>query len=231
MFVCSDDEEVAAALWRARRQRLIGNVRGWLRTSRHPRLAVAALLFLSALVAVLVAYGLGFAGVKAWPARAFFAVIAAWPAFVFLLRALAARECRYFEIGFRSEELIEHDEAAERDLLDLYPSAEKSSWREFRDEFVANLAVTLRHPLVFLILGGATLGLWVVWDLIAQGATLLARMIVDAEHAPAQSSIIKNSETRDWRAEAFGGTAIYFVGLAFAAAMISCVWWYQLGKP
>jgi|GEM_PF-6908822 len=230
MLACYDEEE-NAALWRARRQRLIGHVRGWLRTNRYPRLAVTALFLISTLVAALVACGLGFVGLKPWPARTFFAMLAAWPVFVLLLRVLAAREYRYFELGARTEELIGRDQTAERDLLDLYPSPERSGWRDFRDEFVANLAVTLRHPFVFLILGGATLGLWVVWDLIAQGATLLARMIVDAECAPAQSALIKNSEIRDWRTEAFGGSAIYFVGLAFAAAMISCVCWYMLGKP
>ena len=230
MIACYEYEEDAAALWRARRQRLISQVRGWLRTSRHPRLAVSALFLTSALLAAALAYGLGFAGLKPWPARAFLGVLLAWPVFVLLLRGLAAREYRHFELGARTEELLEHDEAAERKLLDLYPPPAKAGLREFRDLCLVNLAVTFRHPFVFLSLGGATLGLWVVWDLIAESVTLLARMIVDAEYAPAQSALIKTPETRDWRAEAFGGTAIYFFGLAFAAAMISCVCGYLLGR-
>jgi len=75
---------------------------------------------------------------------------------------------------------------------------------------------------MLIFVGGLTLGTWLVWLLIANGATLLAETIVDAELVPAKPQLACSLQHLDWRAEAFGFTAIHFLGLAFAAGAVGC---------
>jgi hypothetical protein len=100
-------------------------------------------------------------------------------------------------------------------------TAQDKNGSSLSSAFSGNSSSFLRaDPLTLLLLGSLTLGCWLIWDLIRNSPTLLAETLFDAEVVPPRMDLITSVKHLDWRAEAFGMTAVYFGGVAFAAATI-----------
>jgi hypothetical protein len=198
---------------------MVSSIRGWLRLERRPRLTIVSLLAISTSVAVFIGWLLAIWGVDGWGTRAFFAVLATWPIFVGLVSWRASvefgqmhlrskdREDRFIAMDGRIEHHLARDDA-DHEISEI----ERALYREMG----SNL-------LTLLLLGALTLGSWLIWDLIRTGATLLAETILDAEVVPSRRDLLNSISHLDWRTEAFGLTAAYFGGLAFAAGTIGHV--------
>src|SRR5262245_55817316 len=200
------------------RRRFVRQIRGWLRAERSPRLTIIGLLGIAATVALGAVYLLGLAGMRGWGMRSFWAVLAAWPVFVWLLRWRAG-----VEFGQMTRQMTEHELQFAR--LDELDDSESQLLREATEaERACHRAVMESSrgagPLTLLLLGGVTLGCFLIWDLVQFGPTLLAETIFDAEMVIARPDLILTTTHRDWRAEAFGATGIHFGGLAIAACCI-----------
>jgi hypothetical protein len=152
-------------------------------------------------------------------ARAFWAVLATSPLFIGLVRWRAAVEARQFGLGNRADLFMACDDAAERAL-------NSSQWNPPNgkvDRSVWELGDLVGDFPAVLLLAAATLGGWLIWDLIQNGATLLAETMLDAEVFPNRPDILPNVLRRDWRTEAFGFTAIHFLGLALVLGLAGFV--------
>lgn len=198
---------------------MVSHIRGWLRAERSPRLTIVALLALSAAFAIGIGYFLAACGIRGWGTRAFWSVLAAWPAFVWTIRWRAGVEFR--QLTVRESDRDAHfraiDESAEDELFALTEQNETE-----REIYRGAGRAMGNNILTLLLLGGLTLGCWLIWDLIRTGPTLLAETIFDAEVVLSRSELMTRVTHRDWRSEAFGLTGIHFGGLAVAAG---CVGW------
>lgn len=85
-------------------------------------------------------------------------------------------------------------------------------------------------PIVILVAGSLTFGLWLLWQLIQEHSDLVAQIMVDADYASARTVLVPDFEERDWRAEAVGGTALYFMGIATAVVVFAWVLPYLLPR-
>lgn len=185
---------------------------------------MTALLALSTAIAVAVGYVLALVGIKGWGTRAFWSVLVAWPAFVGLMRWRAGVEFRNSALrkSERDAYFATIDEVAESELFNLKEPSETE--RAFKRELGQSLGRAMgSNVLTLLLLGGLTLGCWLIWDLIRTGPTLLAETIFDADVVSSRLQVITTVTHRDWRWEAFGLTGIHFGGLAIAAGCVGCV--------
>ena len=154
-------------------------------------------------------------------------MLAVWPIFVLLVRWRAAIEFEELPVRDGARRFISTDDLAERTLFSEEP---EPAWkRACRESIARESGRAGGNILILLFLGGLTLGAWLAWLLIAHGATLLAETIVDAELVPSKPQLIYSFQHLDWRAEAFGFTAIHFIGLALAAGAVGCSATYLWG--
>jgi hypothetical protein len=207
---------------------MVSSIRGWLRQERSPRLTISALVGLCAALSVTIGYGLARCGVRGWGTRAFWSVLAVWPVFVLLVRWRCAVDFQQMDLGNRDRvnRLIAADELASLDSNRQVSEGERAVYRELGNGLGRAIGSNL---LTALLLGSITLGCWLIWDLIRNGPHLLADTIFDAEVVPPRVDLITSVTHRDWRMEALGFTAIYFPGLAFAAACFGHVLPFLVG--
>jgi len=210
-----------------RRRGVVRSVRGWLRAERYPRLTIAILLSVCGVIATGFGCMLAHWGVKAWGERAFWSVLAVWPVFVLLVRWRAAVEFEEFPVGDGARSFVATDDLAEQRLLS--EEVEPAWKRTCRESIARESGRACGNFLGLLLIGGLTLGTWLAWLLIAHGATLLAETIVDAELVPAKPQLICSFQHLDWRTEAFGFTAIHFIGIALGAGAVGCALAYLPG--
>jgi hypothetical protein len=84
---------------------------------------------------------------------------------------------------------------------------------------------------VLIILVAVTLGTWLIWELIRGAPALLADTIIDAELVPSRPHLIFRMPARRWLSEAFGSTALQFIGLTIAAYLLGISWPFDFTPP
>ena len=205
-----------------RRVRLEAAVRGWIRENSSPRSSVFIFLCGGATVALAFTKAAHDAGV-AVELCAFYSAILTWIVFALLLRWRAGAEAKRIDIREKGiEHFILQDELGE--MAENRPCSGKR--REFIDRSVQELCRGFNQsgansPLLFMVLGSATLGVWVIWQLVRAAPALLSSVALDAVILPESPRLAEKVPTESWRGNLIAMTALHFICLAFVAAVLT----------
>ena len=212
-----------------RRRRLLQGVRGWLYETRSPRWLTTGLLAVSLLAGAGVACAASQSGLRSIPWLCFIGIVAAWPVFLSLVRWQAGRMIRCLEALHDGRSYLARDIQAERDdFFDIgfwdrteNRQAFAESFQREAASFGGRLISTPFGPFVLLGLGVATLGMWLLWDLVKNGPTLLAEAFVDDAFPRRHPQFAEPMHTEPWLPNAVIATCVHFVGFAFCASGIA----------
>ena len=165
-----------------RRRRLLRGVRGWLYETRSPRWITSGLLAVSLMAGSGVVLAAIHFGSRSVPWLCFIGIITGWPVFIWLVRWQAGRMAACLDAMGDARKFIFRDEAMEREnFADTVPPDEESFLRSLRESSSREMSRAAGKgglPAV-LGIGLLTLGMWLIWDLVKSGPTLLAEAFVD----------------------------------------------------
>ena len=212
-----------------RRRRLLQGVRGWLYETRAPRWLTAGLLAASLLAGSGVAFAAFQSGLRSIPWLCFIGIVAGWPVFISLIRWQAGRMVRCLEAMRDGRHYLARDTLAERDDFFEIGFWDRTENRQAFAESCQREAVrcgstllsTPLSPFVFLGLGVVTLGMWLLWDLVKSGPTLLAEAFVDDVFPRRHPRLAEPMHTEPWLQNAVIATCIHFAGFAICAAGVA----------
>ncbi len=205
-----------------RRRRLLSGVRGWLYETRSPRWLTSGLLAVSLIAGSGVVLAAIHFGLRSIPWLCFIGIITGLPVFIWLVRWQAGRMAACLDAMGDARKFIFRDEAMEReDFADTgFPSEESLS--QFFRKTSSEAAGKGGLPAV-LAIGLLTLGMWLIWDLVKSGPTLLSEAFVDGVFPRSHPRLAEPLHTEPWLQNAVIATCVHFGGLAFCASGVALV--------
>ncbi len=203
---------------------MVRGIRGWLRKHRRPERAIVLILAVCLLAGCGLFLLMGFLEVAVRPIRLGLAVLLVWPLFLGLLRWQAAAEFRQLDSETGISEYVRNDDRMEMARLRELLGQQEPSFveRGFSEGFSR-----MDGPeafFVMIVLFVATCGVWLLWDLIRMGPTLLTEMIIDADLVAANPALLQRFSSGNWFKNAMDATAIYFFGLSMITCLLMVVW-------
>ena len=214
-----------------RRRRLLQGVRGWLYETRSPRWLTGGLLAVSLLAGSGIAVAAFESGLRSIPWLCFVSIMAGWPVFIWLIRWQAGCMMGCLDSIRDGQHYLARDTVAERDEfweIGFWDRTEnrQAFARSFSREAArcgGRLIATPFGPVALLALGIVTFGLWLLWDLIKSGPTLLAEAVVDDAFPRRHPRLAEPVHTEPWLQNAVIATCVHFGGLAFCVSGIALV--------
>ena len=209
---------------RYRRRRIVSGIRGRLRESQRSR-HVAMWLFLASMVpGAAVAVLARICRVDGWGVAPALGFLVQWPVFVLLTGWQCERWTRRNDVVRKVEEAIPLDEATEaRENAGLYSEADSGIRQAIENGLRSGTQQGGGGLPGLLVLGCLTLGTLLVWDLIRIAPTLFAETILDGPVARRDPSLAGRLELENWRQNAFGSTAVHFLGLALVSVVTGSI--------
>jgi hypothetical protein len=218
------EDEAAARLEEGEyfRRRLLRGIRGHLRDVRGFRWGMAYLLVTCAVLAWLfvVIPATAHIGVI-W--RSGLAVLATWPIYVAALFFWAKVEGRRLNMAGHWDTLLARDregELADNAFSDNIDGTFDKDWWTTR--YLGQDALP-----ALLMLAIASVGTWLIWDLIRMGTPLMAEIILDGVIVPIYPEIKNRMPSNPWYETAFFSTTLHFAGAAFITIVCVTVWKYS----
>ena len=202
-----------------RRQRLVSGVRGWLYEKRSPRLRALVFLTASLATGTGLAWLLRLLGLRSLPTLVFLGTLTAWPVFLLLIRREGQRLLGEFDDAASMQHYLARDESMLRQEFFPVTSPGSTNYREVFWRTFGRESGKLPLP-ILLTLGAATLGLWLLWDLLRLGPTLFAEALVDDAFPRCHPQIAEPVHTEPWLINFLGSTAIHFGGFACCASFV-----------
>jgi hypothetical protein len=206
----------------------VRGIRGWLRAERHPRLTVGLILAACLLLGGALVFLMRWLNVGNFVTRPGLAVLITWPAFLALLRWRAGVEFEALDIDAGVAQFVRGDQVADASRLRAFldPQSQRSATQQELMESFHREA--FQQPLAALLLILFTCGMWLLWDLVAVGPTLLTDLIIDGRLVVVHPGVLQKIPTSNWLKDAAGATAIHFIGLSILTSLlllIAIIFW------